>query len=349
MPGLQTFRITDAGLEVYPRLSMPSPLRARPQRQERQSTGVLGLDDMMGGGIPVGDSVLLTGPTGSGKTILATQFVTAGVKRGECAVIAVFEEHPDRYIQRATSLGFDLGDMIARGKLEVMYLRPLDLSVDETLKEIEDRITRLGATRAVIDSLSGFEVALAPTFRQDFRESFYRLVQALGSLGVTVISTVEVVEASDYLRFAPFNISFLADDILAMRYVEMEGELRKVLSVIKMRSSAHGRALRAYEVTSHGLELREELRDYRGIITGVPERRSGVSEVASAELTTTEAIVLDTILRLGETPADAVTRETALTDDQVRHALERLLAVHYIRAVHQEGQTLYRAAPRALG
>jgi circadian clock protein KaiC len=184
----------------------------------------------------------------------------------------VFEEDPGAYVQRARSLGFPLDEMIAAGKLEVVYLRPIDLSVDETLQEIRQRIERLGATRVVIDSMSGFEVALAPTFRIDFREAFYRLLRALTALDITVMSTVEVVESSDYLRFAPFNISFLADDILAMRYVELHGELRKVLSVVKMRSSAHSTELRQYDLTAKGMKVGEALREYRGIITGIPER-----------------------------------------------------------------------------
>jgi circadian clock protein KaiC len=271
--GLHTMRISDDGVEVYPRLPNFAGGTRRMPPKSRCSTGIPGLDAMMSGGIPDGDSVLVTGPTGTGKTILCTQFVAAGVAQGECAVIAVFEEHPDSYMERAKALGFDLAAMVDQGRLDVMYLRPLDLSVDETLQEIRTRVDRIGATRVVIDSLSGFEAALAPTFRQDFREAYHRLIVSLTALGVTVLSTVEIVETSDYLRFSPYNISFLADDIVAMRYVELEGELRKVIAVIKMRGSDHSRALHAYDVTSTGLVLRETLQEYRGIITGVPERR----------------------------------------------------------------------------
>jgi circadian clock protein KaiC len=184
----------------------------------------------------------------------------------------VFEEDPGAYIQRAVNLGFPLDKMIAEGKLEVVYVKPIDLSVDETLQAIRQRIERLDATRVVIDSMSGFEVALAPTFQDDFREAFYRLLRALTSMKITVMSTVEVVESSDYLRFAPFNISFLADDIIAMRYIELHGELKKVLAVVKMRSSAHSTELRQYELTDHGMKIGDTLREYRGIITGIPER-----------------------------------------------------------------------------
>jgi circadian clock protein KaiC len=349
-PGLHSMRITDAGVEVYPRLPDP-PSAATEERSglpARCSIGIPELDAMLGGGIPAGDSVLVTGPTGTGKTMLATQFAAEGVRRGECAVIAVFEEHPAAYVERARSLGFDLRAMTAAGKLDVMYLRPLDLSVDETLQELRTRIARLGATRVVIDSLSGFEAALAPTFRQDFRESFHRMMISLTTLGITILSIVEVSEASDYLRFSPYNISFLTDDIVAMRYVELEGELRKVISVIKMRGSDHSRALRAYDVTGRGLVMRETLHQYRGILTGVPERRSGVTDLGGAELSATETSVLDVLLRVGETSEEVMANETGLSVEQIQQAFGRLVAVRHIRGVVRGGRTLYRAEPRTL-
>jgi circadian clock protein KaiC len=272
LSGLHTVRIFEEGVQVFPRVLETRPNEPGSGTRTRHAVGVKELDHMMGGGIPAGDSIMITGPTGSGKSILATQFVAEGYKHGERAVIAVFEEDPGAYVQRAVNLGFPLDRMIAEGKLEIVYLQPIDLSVDETLETIRQRIEQLGATRVVIDSMSGFEVALAPTFRDDFREAYYRLLRALTALRITVLSTVEVVESSDYLRFAPFNISFLADDIVAMRYIELHGELKKVLSVIKMRSSSHSTELRQYELTERGMKIGSALHGYRGIITGIPER-----------------------------------------------------------------------------
>jgi circadian clock protein KaiC len=303
---------------------------------------------MTGGGVPAGDSVLVTGPTGVGKTILATQFIAAGVQLGERGAIAVFEEHPASYIARARSLGMDLGGMVERGDLEVMYLHPLDLSVDETLQDIRERVERIGARRVVIDSLSGFEVALAPSSRQDFRDSFYRLIQALTALNITVLSTMEATECADYLRFSNVNISFLSDDIISMRFVELEGELRKVLAVIKMRGSAHDRSLRAYDITSHGLEIGEALYEYRGIITGVPELRREVREPRQPELTALETRVLDVILESGEAPAELLARASGVKLEELAPALDRLVAVSYIRATEREGRMLYRATTRAV-
>ena len=251
MPGLHTFRLTSAGMRVYPRI--PEQQRQRVVRSDRRlATGVAGLDEMMGGGIPSGDVVLLTGPAGSGKTTFATQFIATGLDDGESCVVAVFEEYPEAYLARAKTVAVDFADMIGRGRLAVTYLRPLDLSVDEMLAEIQSAVERLGATRVVIDSLSGFEVALAPTYRADFRESLYRLVGALTATGVTVLMTDEVIDAYPGGHFTHERVSFITDDILAQRYVEIDGRLQKVLSVVKMRGSEHATEFRMYELTSAG-------------------------------------------------------------------------------------------------
>jgi circadian clock protein KaiC len=273
MPGLHTFRITDNGLQIFPRIPEQTRTR-RLQKRERLSTGVPGLDEMIGGGVIAGDAVMLTGPAGSGKSTVATQFMVAGVTKGETGVIAVFEEYPEEYLARANARNPDIGKMLDAGKLELIYLRPLDLSVDEALAAILEAVERLKAKRVVIDSLSGFEVALAPTFREDFRESLYRLVGTLTATGVTVFMTAEVSEAFSEARFTTEKVSFITDEIIVQRYVEMKGELRRVMAVIKMRGSEHTHEFRTYDVTAKGVVVDGSLTEYDGIITGVPTLRA---------------------------------------------------------------------------
>ena len=269
MPGLHTFRITRSGMQVFPRI--PEQGRERVVRSTRRLlTGVPGLDDMMGGGIPEGDVIMLTGPAGSGKTTFATQFVAQGLNDGESCVVAVFEEYPEAYLARAKTLPLDFSEMITAGRLALIYLRPLDLSVDEMLAEIFVAVRRSGATRVVIDSLSGFEIALAPTFRVDFRESLYRLVGALTATGVTILMTAEVVEAFADGRFTTERVSFVTDDILVQRYVEIDGHFEKVLAVVKMRGSTHATDFRLYNLTAKGAVVGRSLVGYHGITTGVP-------------------------------------------------------------------------------
>jgi circadian clock protein KaiC len=272
MPGLHTFRITDDGLQVFPRIPEHTRLRHE-QVRRRLSTGVPGMDEMIGGGIVAGDAVMLTGPAGSGKSTVATQFISEGLRQGETAVIAVFEEYPEDYLARADARDSEVGQMIREKRLELIYLRPLDLSVDEALAAILEAVKRLGATRIVIDSLSGFEVALAPTFREDFRESLYRLVGTLTATGVTVFMTAEVAEGFSEVRFTSEKVSFITDEIIVQRYVEIAGELLRVMAVIKMRGSDHSHEFRLYEITANGVVVGEPLKEYDGIITGVPTLR----------------------------------------------------------------------------
>jgi circadian clock protein KaiC len=270
IPGLHTVKISSAGLRVYPRLPNPDRPTARTtDRQQRRATGIGGLDKMLGGGIPAGYSVMIVGPSGSGKTILSTQFIREGIARGESGVIAVFEKRPDEYLSTA---GNELSRLVETGKLKMLYLRPLDLSVDETMEEIAAAVREVGATRVAIDSLSGFELALAPSFREDFRESLYRMVGGLVGLGVTVVMTAELVESYTELRLSPHGISFLTDGIILQRYAEIEGALRKVICVVKMRGFDHDKEMKLYEIGPSGIVLGDALRDYEGILTGAPRR-----------------------------------------------------------------------------
>ena len=331
MPGLHTMRITRAGVQVFPRIP-EQPEDIHPNGNGRMSTGIPGLDEMMGGGIPVGDSLVLAGPTGTGKTTFAMKFVAAGLQEGESAVIAIFEEHPDVYLQRAKSVEVDLRKAIDDDKLQIIYLRPLDLSVDETFEEIRTAVQRIGAKRVVIDSISGFEMALAPTFREDFRESLYRLIGALTGLGVTMFSTVEVVEreGSSGLQLTGYQVSFLTDDIISQRYVEIEGELRKALVVVKMRGSAHSREFRTYDLTATGVQLGGSLRDFDGIITGMPTRQPRMPAPPHPGLTDQEVLVLETMMTVGAMSSAEAAKQTGVPAAIVGPILERLVALHYV-------------------
>ncbi len=274
IPGLQTMRLTSDGVEVFPRILKPEEGSGKKRPlEDRLTTGTPALDAMAGGGIPRGYSTLIAGPSGSGKTVLANDFILDGIRCGEPGVIAVFEKRPTDYLQ-TTPHGDAFSHLIEEKKLEIVYVRPLDLSIDETLMAIRAAVLRVGAKRAVIDSLSGLELALAPTFREDFRESLYRMVGALTSMGVTVMSTVELPDSYTALQFSPHGIAFLCDVIIMQRYVAIDGQLRRALSVVKVRGSQHSKDLREYEISTEGsLVVGDALITYDGLLTGAPTPR----------------------------------------------------------------------------
>jgi len=201
--------------------------------------------------------------------VLSTQFIREGISRGERGVIVVFEKRPEEYLTTAPG-ALRLDELVAEGMLTMLYLRPLDLSVDETMEEIATAVKRIGATRVVIDSLMGFELALAPSFRDEFRESLYRMVGALVDLGVTVLMTAELTESYTELRLSPHGISFLTDGIILQRYIELDGALRKILTVVKMRGIDHEKELRLYDISEEGIVIGEPLAKYERVLVGTP-------------------------------------------------------------------------------
>jgi circadian clock protein KaiC len=272
VPGLHTIRITNDGLQAFSRTLGLVATKVRSSRRRRLSTGVPELDKMLGGGILEGDSVLVAGPSGTGKSAIATQFLAEGLRCGEPGIAAIFEERPEGYTARAGSFGLNLAQAQKDGTLELLYLRPLDLSVDETMQEILDAVRRVKAKRVVIDSLVGFEMALAPGFRDDFRESLYRMIAALTGAGVTIFTTVEIEDTFTAMQFSHYAISFLTDDIIRLRYVEIEGQLRKIVVVVKMRGGNHSKDIREYVITNDGfVVIGPPKTDYARLTSGLPE------------------------------------------------------------------------------
>ncbi|MFE8646375.1 RAD55 family ATPase [Sphingomonas sp. NCPPB 2930] len=272
IPGQHTFRIGNDGIRVFPRILPEASTGydtadgAGPAVSERLSLGVPVLDEMMGGGLPPGYSLLVAGPSGSGKSQLAVAFLAAGVAAGERGVIAAFEKTP----RRAHKVQLDR--LIASGDVGVVDTRSLDLSIDETLYALTDLIERTGARRVVIDSLSGFELSLAPTFREDFRESLHRMVAVLTGMGVAVLLISELEDRYTDLRFSPYGAAFLTDAIIVQRYVELRGRLERVLAVVKVRNSAHSHELRMFQITDEGIVIGTAIPEVGGLLSGHPRR-----------------------------------------------------------------------------
>ena len=269
LPGLHTFRLSSAGIHVFspPPLTTPLETVAAPHPGARLCMGVPGLDEMLGGGLPRGYSLLVAGPSGSGKSIMALAFLAEGARNGETGVIAAFEQRPNR------SRGQVMADLIDSGRVGIVDTRATDMSVDEIAMRLITEIRRLKASRVVIDSLSGFELALAPTFREDFRESLSRMVTALASTGVTVLMTSELEDRYNDLRFSPYGTAFLTDAIVVQRYIEVDSQLQRVLAVVKVRASAHSDELRLFHIDNNGIKIGAMLADQEGLLGGRPTRR----------------------------------------------------------------------------
>jgi circadian clock protein KaiC len=268
LSGLHTFRINNAGVNVFapPQIAAPSKEPLSPL-ENRLQTGVPGLDDMMGGGLPSGYSLLVAGPSGSGKSILAHAFLVEGARNGETGVIAAFEQRPK------WSRGREMADLINNDQIGAVNTQPSSLSVDEISRLIIAEVRRLKATRVVLDSLSGFELALAPTFRNDFRESLAHMVSVIASTGVTLLMTSELEDRYTDLRFSPYGTAFLTDAIIVQRYIEVDSRLLRVMAVVKLRGSAHSKELRLFHIDDRGIQIGEMINDLEGLLGGRPTQR----------------------------------------------------------------------------
>jgi len=276
-PGMHTFRISHEGLQVFPSADIRSDSGSNHRKNKtahietRLSMGVPGLDDMLGGGLPSRYSLLVAGPSGSGKTTLATAFLSEGVARGEAGIMVAFEQTPSQ------SWDHSIDDMVISGQIGLINTRSLSLSIDEIVQQLIDLVYKMKATRVVIDSLSGFELAVAPTFREDFRESLFRMIAVLSGLGVTVLMTSELEDRYTDLRFSPYGSAFLTDAIIVQRYIEVESSLQRVMAVVKVRASEHSKEVRLYEIDDGGITIGQRLHDYEGLLGGRPTLRPSMN------------------------------------------------------------------------
>jgi circadian clock protein KaiC len=206
--------------------------------------------------------MLLAGPTGSGKTIIATRFLQEGARRGEKGVALYFEKGTPR-LRNA-----ELAALVQNGDVAIVESRLLDLTVDELIDELVQTLQRTGATRLVIDSLSEFGLYMAPEFHAGFRLAVFRMLSSVAKEGVSAMVTIGLNDVFTELRFGDANIPFLTDAVVALRYAEVDGRLQKFMSVVKVRGCEHSTDVRAYRITDEGLEVDELPTEVAGVFGG---------------------------------------------------------------------------------
>ena len=276
--GYHDFTITTGGLEIYPRLIAAEHHREFPRAA--LSTGLPPLDSLLGGGIPRGNSVLLTGPPGTGKSAIITQIATAAARRGERSVLFTFEENRGTTLARAHALGNDLEAQIDAGLVVVRQVNPADLSPGEFVDEVRRAVEKHDARIIAIDSLNGYLNAMP---RENYLLSqLHELTAYLGQAGVVTLMTVAQQGLMGSSMVTPVDASYLADVILLLRYFEAQGCIRKAISVLKHRSAPHENMIRELVLSSDGIGVGEPLEHFRGVLTGVPTYSGDSAPLQSA-------------------------------------------------------------------
>ena len=263
--GYHDYEIRTGGVELFPRLVASHIPRAG--KVEQITSNLAELDALLGGGLDRGTSVLLMGAAGVGKSSLATHFVMAAAERGERSALFLFDESVRTLMTRSHGMGFPLQQQVDEGRVSVESVDPGEISPGEFIQRIRNEVENHGARLVMIDSLSGYFNAMSG--EKFVLIQLHELLAYLAKMGVVTL----LINAQKGLigrMSSDIDVSYLADTVILLRYFEAEGQVRQALSVLKKRTGAHERTIRELTLTAKGVRVGEPLRDFAGVLTGVP-------------------------------------------------------------------------------
>jgi circadian clock protein KaiC len=274
--GRHFFEMSPSGIEFFQRLWMPPiPSDGAPPAEERLTTGVAGLDELLGGGLPARSTTFAQGATGAGKTLLGLHFLVAGARQGESGILFTLEETLEQLRGIAGAFGWNLLELERQGRLTLRYTSPVELSTDRFLHDVREQVETLGVRRLVLDSLTS--AALGASSQRRFQELVYAVTKHLRVAGITSLMTVEVPELLGSANLGGHGISAAADNIILMRYLEIEGRLDRALAVLKARGVSLVSELRRLSIGREGLQVGASFTGLRGVLTGLPDAAGGAS------------------------------------------------------------------------
>jgi circadian clock protein KaiC len=264
--GYHDFVISTGGVKVFPRLV--SAEHRTDFKREMLSTESAELNALLGGGVERGSSVLILGPAGTGKSLLALTFIAGSIRRGEHAAMFVFDEELGLLTERAKGLGIDIQTMVDGGKLVIEQIDAAEMTPGELSALVRRCVEGHQAKTVVIDSLNGYQAAMPE--EQALILHMHELLQYLNRQGVSTFLTVAQHGLVGDMK-APVDVTYLADTVVLLRYFEARGRVRRAISVIKKRTGAHEDTIREYRIGAEGITLGEPLIGFQGVLRGVPE------------------------------------------------------------------------------
>jgi circadian clock protein KaiC len=272
--GAHFFEIGGDGLSFFPRVRGPEdPIGAPEAPDERITTGAAGLDQMLGGGLPRGSTTVVQGGTGTGKTLLGLQYLVEGVRRGEPGIHFTLEETTSQLRAIGQLFGWDLRAAEESARFTFCYVSPVELSTDVFLDRARQEVERLGARRAVLDSLTS--MALGVPSERRFKELVYALTKHFRAMDVTLVMNMEIADLLGTAQLSGHGISFAADNVVQLKYVEVMGRLDRGISVLKARGVRHATDMRRLVVGEDRIDVESAFVGLRGVLTGLPVPAGG--------------------------------------------------------------------------
>ena len=264
--GQHSMRLREKGIEVFPIL-VPETYR-REFVAEPMSSGAPALDELTHGGLERGTVTIITGPSGVGKTTVGLQFVKEAAARGKRSVVYTFEEGIETLLYRCENINIPLRTMMESGVLSIVQIEPLRYTPDEFARLVRREVEEQEARIVMIDSISGYQLTLG---RKDLVAHLHALCKYLKNMGVSVLLVNEVEAITGDFQITEMGASYLADNIVFLCYLEINGEIRKAIGVLKKRVSDFEKTLREIEITKYGIKIGSPMTKLRGILSGAPE------------------------------------------------------------------------------
>ena len=266
LAGSHDLLLNDRGIEIFPNIIPDS--RQRNFLFESISAGIPEIDELLHGGIERGTVTIISGPSGVGKSTFGIQFMKEAASRGERSVLYTFEESEETIVKRCEAVNIPVRDMFERGTLSVVTIEPLRYTSNQFIHYVCHEAEQNQAKIVAIDSTSGYKLSMQ---EEDLIRQLHSLCHYLTNLGVTVIliNETHTIAGSEF-SVTEVGLSYLADNLIFLRYLELRGELRKAIGVLKKRTSDFERTLREFQITKDGIKVGEPLTNLRGILNGVP-------------------------------------------------------------------------------
>lgn len=269
LEGAHFFTISHAGVRVFPRIEalLNSPPPVAVEERARLALGIERLDTMLHGGLLSGSSTMVYGPAGSGKTLLGLHFLAAGARVGEPGLFFGFYETPPRLVAKAEQIGLEFAAHAQQGLITIRWQQPVEQLIDALAEELLATVAQHQIRRLVIDGLGGFQnAAVAPERTESF---FTALCNELRARNVTTVFTVEAPDLVGPTVPTPFGgVSAIAENLLFLRYVELQARLYRLISIIKLRDSDYDPEIREFRITSRGIDIAASFAQVMAVLSG---------------------------------------------------------------------------------
>ncbi len=276
LDGLHTLTITPNGMTCYPRQETIPVTAAQSMEHGRASFGILELDDMLHGGLPIGTSTIISGSLGTGKTLLTLQYLLEGVKQGEPVLFLAFNESPEQLFQKAATFGLGLRDAIDAGMFTLLARTPAELDADIVVSEVRDVIVKKGIRRLGIDAVTDLDRAiLEPGRAYGFCASFVAFLRAHN---VTTVAANEIFKlVGPDLDLSGSAFMKTSDNVILLRHLEYRGRMHRIIAVLKMRQSSYDMAIREFRIEDSGPKVLAPMDSGEGLLTGLARVTGGIA------------------------------------------------------------------------